>query len=173
MAHARFANAYDTYYDSVRRTLQCLGVPEAAIDDAVQEVFVVVHRRMQQTPSAAVPREWIYGVARRIAWRHHRTSTRSQRRESLADPPNEFGSPERELELDEAVAFMTRFLDSLDDDQRVVFVLSDIEGLTARELGVIVEASPNTVASRLRLARAKFAAALANRSAASEVRRGR
>lgn len=163
MTHGPFAATYEQYYDAVRRTLRCLDVPPAAIDDAVQEVFLVVHRRIAAHPGVTVPREWVYGVARRVAWRHHRTSTRADRRRQLADAPAERTAPDRELERDEAVAFMTAFLDSLDDDQRIVFVLAEIEELTAKEVAAIVQASPNTVASRLRLARGKLAAAIARR----------
>ncbi|MBX7079351.1 MAG: sigma-70 family RNA polymerase sigma factor [Nannocystaceae bacterium] len=170
MAHGSFASIYARYYDGVRRTLACLGVPAAALDDAVQEVFVVVHRRGGLDE---LPRAWIYGVARRVAWRHHRSHGRSERREREAPVPDDGGSPEAALERDEAVAFMNAFLDALDDDQRTVFVLAEIEELTAREVAAIVGASPNTVASRLRLARGKFAAALARREQDQGVRRGR
>jgi RNA polymerase sigma-70 factor, ECF subfamily len=175
MAHGPFAAIYEQYYDAVRRTLGCLGVPAAVLDDAVQEVFMVVHRRVVASPAAATPREWIYGVARRIAWRHHRSSTRAERRREQLAPPEDRDSPERVLEHQEAVDFMGAFLDTLDDDQRAAFVLAEIEMLTAKQVAVIVGASPNTVASRLRLARGKLAAALARRSAAAEreVRRGR
>lgn len=163
MTHGTFSATYERFYDAVRRTLGCLGVPPAALDDAVQEVFVVVHRRFGPRDEVAVPREWIYGVARRVAWRHHRSDSRAERRRHLADVPEDRGSPERRLAEQEAVAFMNAFLDTLDDDQRTVFVLAEIEELTAKEVATIVGASPNTVASRLRLARGKLAAALARR----------
>ncbi|HWB82299.1 MAG TPA: sigma-70 family RNA polymerase sigma factor, partial [Nannocystaceae bacterium] len=169
MSDAGFADIYARFYDAVRRTLGCLGVPPAALDDAVQEVFVVVHRRVGE--HGEVAREWIYGVTRRVAWRHHRTHDRSERRRQLADEPEDRGSPERRYAEKEAVAFMNAFLDTLDDDQRTVFVLAEIEELTAREVAAIVGASSNTVSSRLRLARGKLAAALARRSQ-EEPRRG-
>lgn len=172
MSHGGFADIYARFYDAVRRTLACLGVPAAALDDAVQEVFVVVHRRVGERSDVAVAREWIYGVTRRVAWRHHRTHDRSERRRQLAEVPEDRGSPERRYAEQEAVAFMNAFLDTLDDDQRTVFVLAEIEELTAREVAAIVGASANTVASRLRLARGKLAAALARRSTVEDPRRG-
>jgi len=165
MTHGTFAATYEQYYDAVRRTLGCLGVPSAALDDAVQEVFLVVHRRFGTEAELAIAREWVYGVTRRVAWRHHRSSTRAERRRQLVDVPEDHGSPEERLARTEAVAFMNAFLDTLDDDQRTVFVLAEIEELTAKEVATIVGASPNTVASRLRLARGKLAGALARRAA--------
>jgi RNA polymerase sigma-70 factor (ECF subfamily) len=175
MAHAAFAEIYEQYYDGVRRTLRCLGVPAAGLDDAVQEVFLVVHRRTEADPDADVPREWIYAVARRVAWRHYRNDARAERRRTLADAPAEPVSADLALERAEAEDFMIAFLSTLDDDQRAVFVLAEIEELTAKEVGAIVHASPNTVASRLRLARGKLAAALARRNAVADrqVNRGR
>lgn len=175
MVDGSFATIYEQFYDGVRRTLVCLGVPAAAVDDAVQEVFLVVHRRVAGSPPGTVVREWIYGVTRRVAWRHYRSSARADRRRLLVEPPEDLGSPERALEREEAVDFMTAFLDTLDVEQRTVFVLAEIEELTAREVAAIVGASPNTIASRLRLARGKFAAALQRRArrGEQEVRRGR
>lgn len=175
MPHVAFAEIYEQYYDGVRRTLRCLGVPNASLDDAVQEAFLVVHRRTIEHRDVEVPREWIYAVARRVAWRHYRNDARAERRRTLADAPTEPPSAELALERAEAEDFMIAFLSTLDDDQRTVFVLAEIEELTAKEVGAIVKASPNTVASRLRLARGKLAAALARRNAIADrqVNRGR
>jgi RNA polymerase sigma-70 factor (ECF subfamily) len=160
-----FEDAYARYHDGVRRALGCLGVPHAVLDDAVQEVFLVVHRRRGDPDRYATLREWIYGVARRIAWRHHRTRTRYEQRLGLVEPPDPPRGPEAEVERDEAVAFVREFLATLDPDQRDVFVFAEIEGLGAREITAIVGANVNTVYSRLRLARARFETALARRRA--------
>lgn len=175
MAHGTFAEIYEQYYDGVRRTLRCLGVSPATLDDSVQEVFLVVHRRTVADRDAQVPREWIYAVARRIAWRHYRSLARAEKRRALADAPPEHLAAGHVLERLEAEDFMIGFLETLDHDQRTVFVLAEIEELTAKEVAAIVQASPNTVASRLRLARGKLAAALARRNATADrqVNRGR
>ncbi len=163
---AEFAALYLRFHDGIRRTLGCLGVPTAALDDAVQEVFVVVHRRMDDPARIEGVRGWMYGIARRVAWRHHRTAGRIARKHAAVEPPADDGrSPERELERREAIAFMHEFLDSLDPDQREVFVLAEIEGLSAPEIAGVVEGKLNTVYSRLRLARARFEQALARQHA--------
>ena len=166
-----FADAYARYHDGVRRTLGCLGVPASVLDDAVQEVFLVVHRRGRPQDTASL-REWIYGVARRVAWRHHRTRARYEQRVGLVDPPEPPRGPEAEVERDEAVAFVREFLRTIDPDQRDVFVFAEIEGLGAREIAAIVGTNVNTVYSRLRLARARFETALVRRRARAQ-REGR
>lgn len=165
-AEGEFAELYLRFHDGIRRTLGCLGVPTAAIDDAVQEVFVVVHRRLDDPARIESIRGWMYGIARRVAWRHHRTAGRIARKLAAVEAPVDDGStPERDLERREAIAFMQGFLDGLDPDQREVFVLAEIEGLSAPEIATVVEGKLNTVYSRLRLARARFEQALARQHA--------
>lgn len=151
-----FAGLYATFHDGLRRTLTCLGVPPAAVDDALQEVFVVVHRRLDDPARVRSLRGWMYGIARRVAWRHHRTASRHAHKLALVEPPVEPVSLDDLLDRREAIAFMQGFLSTLDDDQREVFVLAEIEGLSAPEIATVVEAKLNTVYSRLRLARARF-----------------
>jgi RNA polymerase sigma-70 factor, ECF subfamily len=170
-----FAELYAAHHDGVRRTLVCLGVPEAIADDALQEVFVVVHERLDDPTQYQSIKGWIYGIARRVAWRHHRTDARAKKKLALVDPPRDDGTPESELARREAIDFMHEFLDGLDADQREVFVLAEIEGLSAPEIATIVSAKLNTVYSRLRLARGRFEQALQRRGARArreEVRRG-
>ena len=52
-------------------------------------------------------------------------------------------------------------LAQLDEAKRLVFVLAELEQLTLVEIGEIVGANPNTVATRLRAARQAFEKALA------------
>ena len=81
-----FAALYARHHDGVRRTLVCLGVPEALADDALQEVFVIVHRRLDDPARYQSMKGWIYGIARRVAWRHHRTDARARRKLALVEP---------------------------------------------------------------------------------------
>jgi RNA polymerase sigma-70 factor (ECF subfamily) len=151
-----FAAVYDRYYEPVWRTLACLGVPAATLDDAVQEVFLVVHRRLGDPARYGSLKSWIYAIARRVAWHHHRSQSRQARRLALVRPADPLPSPEQQLERSEALEIMARFLDALPPEQREVFVLAEIEGLPAPDIARIVEAPLNTVYSRLRLARSRF-----------------
>ncbi len=162
-----FADVYRRYHPRVWRALACLGVPDAALEDAVQDVFVVVYRRMGEPEQYTSLRSWLYAVARRVAWRHHRTGARARRKlEAVGREPVFAGlDPEQHVADREAVEMMRAFLDTLDLDQRTVFVLAEIEGLPAPQIAEIVEAKVATVYSRLRLARARFARAVARADA--------
>ncbi len=66
-----FGAVYEEYFDFVWRTLRRYGVPEAAMDDAIQDAFLVVHSRLPTFEGRSSLRTWIFGIARRVA-RDHR-----------------------------------------------------------------------------------------------------
>lgn len=148
---ALFRDHFGFVYQNLRR----LGVPPGAVDDATQEVFLVVLRR-PDAPITSV-RGWLFGIARRIAWRQRRTAARQHRlAQALADetPPALDGAgvaAERE-----AAALLERFLGQLDDDKRAVFLLAELEQMTAPEIARALGVKENTVYSRLRAARQDF-----------------
>lgn len=160
-----FAELYRRYHGRVWRTLTCLGVPPHAREDALQEVFLVVHRRLGEPERYTSLKAWIYAVTRRVAWAHFRTRARRRRKlEALQRDLSLVSSepaPDEGVARREANAMVMQFLDTLDDSQRAIFVLAELEGLAATEIAQIVDAKLNTVYSRLRLARRRFARALA------------
>ena len=157
----RFSAVYGEQFMFVWRTLRALGVPAAAADDAAQDVFVVVHRRLDDYDARAPIRAWLFGIARNVARRHRERAHR--------EPPLQLVGEGRALDdtlqLREAASLVERFLDTLDDDQRAVFVLAQLEGLTAPEIAEALGVNMNTVYSRLRTARLKFERALARQNA--------
>lgn len=129
-------------------------------DDLVQEVFVVAYRRRHDFDPDGSARAWLYGIARRIASRHHRAH---RRRRALSDALEaEPGLAvaddglENSLAWREAAAELATFLGALPEPQREAFVLCELEELSAREVGEALGVSSNTVSSRLRLARGEF-----------------
>jgi RNA polymerase sigma-70 factor, ECF subfamily len=163
-----FASLYQRHHGFVWRILRRLGVPPAALDDAAQEVFVVVHRRRHDLREDASPRSWLFGIARRVAADLHRGQHRRDRKHDALPPPT--GSPPLDdaLARSEAAAFVRTFLERLDEGHRMVFVLSDIEGLTAPEISDALAIKLNTVYSRLRKTRLDFERAVARREARSK-----
>src|SRR5262245_39607962 len=71
----RFEEVYDEHIDFVWRSLRLLGVADAQLDDAIQDVFVVVHRKLDTFEGRASIRTWIFGIALRVA-RMHRVRQR-------------------------------------------------------------------------------------------------
>jgi RNA polymerase sigma-70 factor (ECF subfamily) len=163
--------AFREHHDFVWRSLAHLGVMDEWIDDAVQDVFVIAHRRRDAFDGRAPVRHWLYGIARNIALKYRERRARAATRESAhVEPPSwprcgqaVATSGEAELSRVEAASFVERFLATLDPDQRAVFVLADIEGHSAAEIAALVGSNVNTVYSRLRLARRRFEQAVATR----------
>ncbi|MFV8754656.1 RNA polymerase sigma factor [Nannocystaceae bacterium ST9] len=160
---AEFEALYHEHFAFVWRTLRRLGVPEATIDDATQDVFVVAHRRFGVWEQRASARVWLHGVAKRVASKHRRGHDRHERK--VAALP----IPEGPRMLDEHVADRARLeriaaaIDRLEPERREVYVLAELEGLSAPEIAELLDCKLNTVYSRLRRARADLDAALAER----------
>ena len=155
---AEFEALYHEYFGFVWRMLVHFGVPDQQVEDAVQDVFVVVHRRFGDWDLDA-PNSWLYGIARRVASGHRRSRTRHLRKLDALPSPAPLELEER-LADRELLGVINRALAELEPSAREVFVMAEIEGMSAREIGTILQTNPNTVASRLRKARAHVLRAL-------------
>lgn len=152
---------YERYFDFVWRSLRRLGVPLSMLDDATQDVFVVVHRRLNEFQRKASLKTWLFSIALNIA-HHYRRSLARQKREDLDEDAVDLvgvGLEERAATV-EAARLVYRMLDALDEDRRAVFVLHHLEQMPATEIAQALGIPPNTVYSRLRLARRDFEATL-------------
>lgn len=149
---------YDAHFRYVWRCLRSLGVPDATLDDALQDVFMVVQRKLRDFEGRAELRTWLYAIALRVA-RRYRTRARAEAA-NVVDVEEELGSADGEaaLEQNDRLALARRALAGLDDEKREVFVLAHVEQMSAPEIAGILTVSVNTVYSRLRAARAAFAA---------------
>lgn len=156
--HVDFHALFDAQYDFVCRILHYANVPPSAVEDAAQDVFVTLHRRLPEWDGKRDLRNWLWGIARGVARTYRRSAARSRRKRgpSLVPPP----SPLERVEQRERAAFVQRFLEMLGEGHRDVFTLMEIEGLSAPEVATMLSLKVNTVYSRHRVARERFQAAL-------------
>ena len=159
-AGLRSVEIFRDYFDFVWSGLRRLGVPDSSVDDAVQDVFLVVHRRGGEFEGRSSLRTWVFGIVLRVARDHRRRHRRvgEAMPETVADLKP---GPDDAAERSEALRLLMRLLGELDEEKRDVLVLADLEQLTAREIAEIVDVPLNTVYSRLRVARAQFNEAVA------------
>ncbi len=156
-----FAELYRETFAVVWRTLGRLGVAQSALDDACQEVFVVVHRRLGEFAQRSSARTWVVGIAIRVAADHRRAARRRPASEQLDERlPDPAETPLERVSRDQERELVYRLLGRLPDEQREVLVLTEMEQLTAPEISEALGVNLNTVYSRLRLARRAFDAAL-------------
>jgi RNA polymerase sigma-70 factor (ECF subfamily) len=151
------------------RVLRRLGVSDADADDACQEVFLTVHRRLPVFEGRSSPRTWIYGICIRVASDYRNRAT-TRREVSSSTPPDQAveASQVGDLALREARALLDRILDGLDDDKRAAFVLYELEELSLKELAAALGCPLQTAFSRLQAARREVEAAMARLRAKEE-----
>jgi RNA polymerase sigma-70 factor (ECF subfamily) len=151
-----FADAFTHNYALVHRMLRTCGVESALLDDAAQDVFIVVHRRWGDYDGSRAFRSWLLGIVRKVASSYRRTGRRLRARIERLVPPSQ-PELERRIEHREQLARVEAFVESLGSRHREVFVLAELESLTAPEIAEILGLKLNTVYSRIRVARERFA----------------
>ena len=166
-----FDGVYEMHFAFVWRTARRLGVAESDVSDIVQEVFLVVHRRLEEFEQRGSVKTWLFGILRRVVSDYRRTL---RRKPSLvgkveAIEPDAWKSsgntPAENAEQREAMRLVTRLLEELDADKREAFVLAELEEMTTAEVADALDLNPNTAASRIRAGRAAFEAALSRHEA--------
>ncbi|MDF3070690.1 MAG: polymerase sigma factor RpoE [Polyangiaceae bacterium] len=165
-----FAVIYERYFDLVWSAVRQLGVSQDAIDDVVQEVFVVIHAKLPSLERVESLRSWVYGVTRRTVSTYRRAQrSRNASGARYAEVADWLGPlPATPLDLTERAArqrLLLELLAELEPQKREVFALAEIEGFTAPEMAEALDIPLNTVYSRLRAARQAFELALARHAA--------
>lgn len=135
----------------VFRALRRLGVPERDLEDAAQDVFVVVHRKLPEFEGGTPIRSWLFGIARRVAGARRRRGY--TRHEVSSGEVEHAGEQSGEHRLD-ARNLLERALLKLDEAKRQVFMLYELEGLSMQEVAAAVGCPLQTAYSRLHAARA-------------------
>jgi len=156
-----FDDVYANHVGFVWRVLRACGVPAEQLEDAAQDVFVVVHRRLRDFEGRSSITTWLFAITRKVAARHRRRTPAQE------PPPSEHvaaSDPFDQVARSEAARTIAAALDRLDEDKRIVFALVELEQVSVAEVARMLDINPNTAHSRLRLARAEFAAAVRRRS---------
>jgi RNA polymerase sigma-70 factor (ECF subfamily) len=163
-----FESVFRDHRARVTRTLASLGVQSAFVEDAVQDVFLIVYQKLAEFEGRAQLKTWIYAVTYRVA-QNYRRRLKLRTHEPFEDnngcpQPN----PAQSLENVQAARFVELFCASLSEAKRDVFVLCILEERCAPEVSEILNLNLNTVYSRARTARLEFRQALSNLSRREE-----
>jgi RNA polymerase sigma factor (sigma-70 family) len=148
---------YRDHHARVRWVLRARGVDEGQLDDLVHEVFLAIHRRLAQRTCDVPLAKWVDGVARNVAFSHRRSLASATRMTAQIVASQGPRTPDEELERKEGWRALADFLASLPAEQRELFVLVEVLGLSVNEVARDVDVPINTLHSRLRLARKRFA----------------
>lgn len=160
--HDALAELYRAHYLFVRRSAHRLGVARAQLDDVVQDVFVVLHRRRRELDLRHAGRGLLFGITRRVAKAYRTRAARPRLRVVYAAG----GIVDGGVEQWEAAEVVRRFLAELPKDKRDVFILAELEGMAAGEISEALGGiNVNTVYTRLRDARLRFKRVIARHRA--------
>jgi RNA polymerase sigma-70 factor (ECF subfamily) len=168
---------YASHFGFVWRNLRRLRVPEAMLEDAAQDVYLVVHRRWRSYDARwASVETWLFGILYRVAGNYRRTH---RRRYAWLLPWRDFDDEAPRGAMLEAVAadfeschaaeLLDRLLDCLDEKKRVMLILVDVEELSVPEAARALGLNTNTAYFRLRTARQEFQR-LVNRALVKDIR---
>jgi RNA polymerase sigma-70 factor (ECF subfamily) len=160
----------ENHFETVWRALQRLGVPETRLEDSAQQVFLVASRRLDDI-TRGDDRGYLLEVVLRVTLEARRVLTRESR-EVLIDgqelDATSLGArpcaPDEALEQKQALARLAAVLDKMSEELREAFILFEFGELSALEVASVLEVPVGTVASRVRLARARLRRALSRRA---------
>lgn len=159
----RFEEIYDAYYGTVARWIRYLGGATADREDLVQEVFLIVYRRLCDFDGRNTA-GWLYRITanqvrdyQRLTWIKH-----VFRKEVALSPstPSLEPSPIMTLEARERQRKLECLLGRLSNALRFTFILFEIEGYTAEEIAEMQSLETSAVRSRIHRARKKLTAIL-------------
>ena len=157
----RFRRLFDREFDYVWTSLRRLGVHEGDAADVAQEVFVAVHRKLDEYDPQRPARPWLFAFAFRCAsdWRR----LARHRVEILGPHPSTpAASPDAEELLGRAqdVDLVMRALEHVEIDRRAVFILYELDECPMKEVARLLGIPLFTAYSRLRVAREEFTEAV-------------
>lgn len=157
----RLRAAISTHYEQVWRLLRRLGVDEASVEDAAQQVLIVLANRLADVRPGA-ERAFMIATATRVAadFRKKRVRAREDLNpDAIAEQLSSTPLADELLDRGRARRWLDIVLNQMPDDQRAVFVLFELEEMTMASIAEALGLAAGTVASRLRRARATFESA--------------
>ncbi len=165
-----FQVVYEAWFDEVARWVRALGGPDADRDDLVQDVFLIVHRRLSDFDGKNLG-GWLYRIARRrvrdfrrLLWVRQIFSHSEPVSDRIFDPRSD---PAECYETKQRGQLLEGLLARLNADQGAAFVLFEIEGFSGEEIARLQGVPINTVWARIYKARQKLTARLTRLERAS------
>jgi RNA polymerase sigma-70 factor (ECF subfamily) len=170
---ASFKEVYNEHFRFVWRSLRRLGIPESDIADAVQDVFLVVHRRLGEFEGRSKVTTWLYGISYRVA-RDRRRLAHVRRRSDddgqIDERIDERADVAAAAERRQGLELLESILDEMPIEQRAVFTLFELDAMGGDAIAETLEIPVGTVYSRLRIAREQFRRSLSRLQARDRFR---
>lgn len=159
---AAFRTLYHAHRGEVHRVVFRLLGPSDDLEDIIQEVFLQVHRSIHNFRGRSKFSTWLHRVAVNVALQHirrKRSTLKSRPDEKIDERPDDDPNrrtPLENVEVKDRQRAVNEILDELAPKKRIVLVLHDVEGKSAKEVSELVGAPIFTVRTRLFYARREF-----------------
>ena len=157
---ATFSAIYAREFRYVWMNVRRMGVPPRDVPDVTHDVLFAVFKNLWKYDAERPFRPWLFGVLIRVTSDHLRLAR--NHREVLDQVPETVDPaslPDVTIELREQWRIVDEGLRRLDVRRRVILIMHDLDGHTAKDIAQVLGLSLNTVFSRLRSARLLLASA--------------
>lgn len=172
----------DIYRDHaavVARWVSRLTGPDIDAEDIVQEIFLVVHKRLHTFRGDAQITTWLYGITLRVVtdrrrarrwrrWFGFAAASDTGHRHAVQSARAGEATPLEAIEQAEAQRAIYQILDGLSEDHRTVLILFELQGLSGQQIADITGIAVSNVWLRLHRARKQFSQRFLQWEAASE-----
>jgi len=152
-----FDAVYHDYFRQVVGWMRAMNVPTGDMEDAAQEVFLVVRRKLPRFDGENLA-GWLFRIAdltarnyRRLAWFKHLFTRPSN--EDPCDVWNISGTPALNLEQKEDQRALAHMLARMSAKRRETLILFEVEGYSGQEIAELQGVPIKTVWTRLHHAR--------------------
>jgi RNA polymerase sigma-70 factor (ECF subfamily) len=158
---------YRAHAQTVARWVLRLGGPHFDVEDTVQEVFLIVQKRLSSFRGDAKITTWLYGITHNVV-RHRRRKDKWRKwlggsaEEVAGRVPAEGPSPIEQLEGKHSEHVVYEVLAKMRESYRTVLIMFEIEGLSGEEVAQLTGTKVETLWVQLHRARAQFLKLLAS-----------
>ncbi|MBL8913706.1 MAG: sigma-70 family RNA polymerase sigma factor [Archangium sp.] len=151
-----FRALYDAHFDFAWRTARRLGLPEADVDDAVQDAFRIAWQQLDRFTWGRFT-TWLYRiVANVVSERLRRKRVREFFGGIFGSAEKHDASLEARVEARQSLKLVEQALRKLSREKREAFALFEIEGLSHQEIAELTGARVETIRTRVHYARKDF-----------------
>lgn len=165
--HAQFEKLMQPYLRQLYRLAYRFTGQQGEAEDLVQDMVVKLYPRMHELQEIEQPGPWLA----RVLYRHFIDRTRSRQRSPLHlvddetvpdEHRDEATGPSENVENAILQNRLQQALSKLNEDQRVLLIMHDVEGYTLNEIHGMLDVSVGTLKSRLNRARSRLREILHN-----------
>jgi len=155
-----FEAMYKNYRPKLMSFIRGIVPNEQAVDEVFDDVMMVVWKKIKDFEGRSKLSTWVYGIAYRRALKERSKHKDEITTEEMPEPETNASEAEKPFEAIRVKNRIQTALDRLPQDQGSVVRLAYFEGLSYRDIGMVLDCPEDTVKTRMFHARRKLKKAL-------------